>query len=167
MSRCKKPRKAYRPRPVVANTMGLVLHNVAKPAPADRAEVLRVLHFAHKAMREGVATEFQWSILAGAVDVSKAIERQGIVRGLGEHLASAEAALQGIYNRAMHTGSWRPTALYYQELDHIQTFVDLHEFQINQLGRQEFLAAIDQAQRSVINQGHTVTVANDLERLAA
>lgn len=167
MSRNHKPRKPYRPRQIAINTLEIALHRAAKPAPADRAEVLAILRLAAKALREGVATELQWSIVAGGVDVAKAIERQGIVRGLAGHLASAETALQAIYERAMATGTWKPTALHYYELDAMQTFVDLHVFQVNQLGRAEFLAAIDDAQRQVRRSGHTATVVRDVERMAA
>lgn len=168
MSRSHKPRKAYRPRQIAVNTLEIALHRAAKPAPADRGEVLGILIQAAKALREGVATEMQWSIIAGGVDVAKAIEQQGIVRGLAGHLASAEASLQAIYDRAMATGTWKPTALHYYELDAVQTFVDLHVFQVNQLGRAEFLAAIDHATNQVRANGNKVTlVKGGLQGVAA
>lgn len=167
MSRNRKPRKPYRPRQIALNTLELALHHAAKPAPADRQEVLNVLRQAATALREGVATEHQWSIVAGGVTVAKAIERQGVVRGLSGYMASAEEALQTIYNRALVTGTWKPTSLWFHELDAVQTFVDLHAFQVNQLGRAEFLAAIDAAQKDTIAQGHTATVVRNLERMAA
>lgn len=169
MSRSKKPRKAYRPRPIAVNTLDLALHHAAKPAAADRAEVLGMLRRAIQALREGVATEHQWSIAAGAVTVALAIERHGIVRGLLEHLKSAEQHLQDIYDRALRTGGgrWVRVTLYYQELDALQTFMELHTFQVEQLGRAELLAAIDAAKKDTIANGHTATVVHDLERMAA
>lgn len=169
MSRNKKPRKAYRPRSIAVNTLDLALHHAAKPAAGDRAEVLGVLRRAIQALREGVATEHQWSIAAGAVTVALAIERHGIVRGLLEHLKSAEQHLQDIYDRALRAGGgrWVRVTLYYQELDALQTFLELHTFQVEQLGRAEFLAAIDAAQKDTIANGHTATVVHDLERMAA
>jgi hypothetical protein len=169
MASNKKPRKAYRPRPVTAHTMTLATHYAAKPAAADRKEVLDMLSSAIQALREGVATEHQWSIAAGSVTVALAIERQGIVRGLLGHLKTAEQSLQDIYDRALRTGGgrWVRVTLYYQELDALQTFLDLHAFQVRQLGRAEFLAAIDAAQKDTIAKGHTATLAHDLERMAA
>jgi hypothetical protein len=169
MSANKKPRKAYRPRPVTAHTMQLAKHYAAKPAAADRAQVLCELHKAIQALREGVATEHQWSIAAGSVAVALAIEHQGIVRGLLGHLKTAELSLQDIYDRALRSGGgrWVRVTLYYQELDALQTFLDLHAFQVGQLGRAEFLAAIDAAQKDTIAQGFTRTVVHDLERMAA
>lgn len=167
MSRSHKPRKAYRPRLIALNTLEIALHRAAKPAAADREEVLNMLRQAAQALREGVATELQWSIIAGAVDEAKAIEHQGIVRGLSEHLNTATQALQAVYDRAMASGQWKPTALHYYELDAVQTFVDLHTFQVNQLGRAEFLAAIDAAQAHIKANGDKVTLVRDFHALQA
>lgn len=169
MASNKKPRKAYRPRPVTAHTMTLATHFAAKPAAADCKEVLDMLHSAIKALREGVATEHQWSIAAGAVQVSMAVERQGIVRGLQEHLQSADECLQEIYDRALRAGGghWVRVTLYYQELDALQTFQELHAFQMAQLGRAEFLAAVDVAQKKIKAQGNRPAVIREAERMAA
>lgn len=169
MSRNKPPRKAYRPRTVTAHTMTLALHYAAKPAAADRDEVLAMLGKALQALREGVATEHQWSIAAGSVTVALAIERRGIVRGLLGHLQTAEQALQDIYDRALRTGCgrWARVSLYYQELDALHTFLDLHTFQVHQLGRAEFLAAISAAHKATIAQGYTATLMREPEGMAA
>lgn len=169
MSRSKKPRKAYRPRQIAVNTLELALHRAAKPAATDRAEVLGVLRKAIQALREGVATEHQWSIAAGAVTVALAIERHGVVRGLREHLKSAERHLQDVHDRALRNGGgrWVQVTLYYQELDALQTFMELHAFQVEQLGRAEFIAAIDAAEKDTIAQGFAPVVVHNIERMAA
>ena len=171
MSRNKKPRKAYRPKAVTADTLGLALHFAAKPNKQDRDEVLGLLHGAIKALREGVATELDWAVAAGSVTVAQAIERQGIVRGLHEHIATTEKALQAIYDRAMRTGGgrWMRTPLWFNEMDALANFLEIHTFQVDQLGRKEILAAIDEAQKQTIAQGHTATLAQniDAERMAA
>ncbi len=167
MSRNKKPRKPYRPRHIAVNTLELAMHHAAKPTQEDLRDVLQPVQQAVKALREGLATEGQWSVVAGAVQTGLAIERQGIVRGLQAHLASADAALQAIYRRAKTSQAWRPTALYYQELEALQTFVKLHSFQIHQLGRREFIQAINQAERQVKKDGHVPTLATSVEQLQA
>lgn len=167
MSRNKKPRKAYRPRQIVVNTLEVALHNAAKPARSDRAEVLGLLGKSIQALCAGVATEHDWSIAAGSVSVAKAVENQGIVRGLQEHLDSAERALQAIYDRCRTHTMWLRPTLTIQEVDALRLLQELHTFQLENLGRAEFLAAIDAAHHTSIQQGHTVTLARDLERLAA
>lgn len=169
MANNKKPRKPYRPRQIAANPLAIALHNAAKPSADDRAEVLGILRQAVKALREGVATEHQWSIAAGSVTVALAIERQGVVRGLQEHLKHIERTLQDIYDRAMRLGDgrWLRVTLWFNEIDALNDLVDFHTFQLDQLGRAEFLKAVDAAQKETIAQGHTVAVVRDLERMAA
>lgn len=158
MSGNKKPRKAYRPRQIAINTLEIALHQAAKPTQADLRAVIQPVEQCVRALREGVATEGQWAIVAGAVQMALSIERQGIVRGLIEHLQTTEQALQTIYRRAMASGQWKATALYYQELDALQAFTHLHKFQIAQLGRREFVTAINGAERKVRKDGHVPTL---------
>lgn len=167
MSRSKKPRKAYRPRQIAVNTLDLALHRAAKPAREDRAEVLDKLNAAVKALCTGVATEMDWSVAAGAVAVAMAVERQGIVRGLQEHLDSAEQVLQAIHDRCRLPMMWLRPTLTLPEVDAVRLLAELHTFQIEQLGRAEFLAAIDAATKETLAQGHQATVVRDLDRMAA
>jgi hypothetical protein len=169
MANNKKPRKPYKPRQIIVNTLDVAMHRAAKPAKEDRAEVLASLRTAVKALREGVATELQWSIAAGCLAVSLAIEKQGKVRGLQEHLESIEQALQDIYDRALLAGGgrWIRVTLRFNEIEALNLLVDLQRFQLDQLGRAEFIAAVDAAQKDTIAQGHTVAVVHDLERMAA
>jgi hypothetical protein len=167
MSRNKKPRKAYRPRHIAVNTLDLALHRAGKPAREDRAEVLAKIDAAVRALCTGVATEMDWSVAAGAVAVALAVERQGIVRGLQEHLDSAEQALQAIYDRCRMPRMWLRPTLTIQEVDAVRLLAELHTFQVEQLGRAEFIAAINAATKETIAQGHQATVVHDLERMAA
>lgn len=172
MSRNAKPRKAYRPRPVTRHTLAVAIDGAAKPAADDRAQVIAPVAQAIRALREGVATQMQWSIASGALSVAMAIERQGVVRGLLGHLQAAGTALQAIYDRAIRTGGgrWVRVTLYGSEIEDLQLLLELHTYQINQLGRAEFLAVIAAAEKDVLAQGHTAFVVTDLtqiERIAA
>jgi len=167
MSRSQRPRKAYRPRHVAVNTMAIAIDGASKIRKADLDQVLAELRSAFKALREGVATQLQWSILAGSVDVAKAIERQGVVCKLHDYLVRADEALLAIYNRANTLHGWYPTALYFDELDAVDTFVDLHAFQLRQLGLAEYLAAVESTSNRLRGNGGQVTIVRDFERLAA
>lgn len=92
---------------------------------------------AMRALREGVATEQQWSIAAGGVTLALAIDRRGIVPGLRGHIKAAEQALQDIHARALRTGRgrWVRVTLDLNELDALQTFMDLHAMQVRKLER--------------------------------
>lgn len=155
----RQPRKPrWRP---TGDVMALAISRAAKPPQSDIDQVMEVVHSAHKALREGVAAEYQWSVLSGCLDVALAIERQGVVRGLQEHLASAQAALQSIYNRATAGTEWRPTALHFHELDAVREFVGLHAMQLRHLGRAEYLRAITSAQGAVRSRGERATVVKE------
>lgn len=169
MTTNKRPRKAYRPRPVTAHTMTLAMHFAAKPSEEDRNDVLGMLSTAIQALREGVATERQWAIAAGAVTVALAIERKGIVRGLMEHLVTAGNALEAIHARALRAGGgrWIRVTLYFYEIEALNDLLWLHKLQLSKLGRTEFLAAIDTAQKRVVIDGGTATVVTEMKRLAA
>lgn len=127
------------------NVMSLVLHKVTRLTAHELGHVLGPIETSMTALREGVASELQWSILASAVEIALAVEDKGAVRGLRGHLEAAERALQGIKLRAMTTGEWRPTALYYQELDDVKAAVELHRFQLEQLSSAEAIKALDLA----------------------
>lgn len=128
--------------------------------PPELAKTLAPLRAATQALREGVATELEWSIVASSIYVAQAIEQQGVVRGLGEHFRSAEVALHGIEQRAMASGEWKATALYYQELDHINTAVDLHEFQLMRLSYSEVSRAVNKATGEIRStSGRIITLA--------
>lgn len=149
-------RKPRRPRWLPTDTLQLASRRVAKLSASEIADVMQPLKAAFQALRQGVATEWQWNIVASAINCAQAIEAQGVVKGLHEHLHAAELALQGIQRRAMATREWRPTALYYLELDSIRDAVDLHEFQLRQLSHGEAMRAIAYAEAEVRSTGGRV-----------
>lgn len=144
--------------PRVVNTLEIAINGAAKIHDQDVKELLSAVDAAWKALREGVATRHQWSILAGSLDVAKAIERQGVMRGAFEHLNSADEALKSIYKRANTVDSWKPTALYFKELDDILAFISLHAQQVRSLSRSEFDQAINSAAGQIRSNGGRVTV---------
>jgi len=150
--------KPRRPRWLpTGHTMALALNLAAKPDPADIEQILQAITDAVRALREGVASEHQWSIAAGSVDVARAIERQGVVRGLHESLASADSTLKAIRTRALSTGRWTPTALNFSEIDDMQAFIGLHAFQTRRLSRAEYRRAIDSATGEIRGSGSHLT----------
>ena len=161
-------RKTRRIRwPATGDTMWLASYHASKLSAGDVDEVMGPLQTAFTALREGVASEWHWSLAASAVNTAKAIEQQGVVRGLHEHLQAADLALASIYKRAMKDAGWKATALYYLELDAITTAVELHEYQLKQLSRGEMLRAIALAQAEVKSSGGRVLQAGNLTRAEA
>lgn len=161
-----RPRR--RERHVYINVVDLAIDRATLLTPAEIEQIIDPLRAAMRALREGVATETDWSFAASAVNVAKAIEHQGVVRGLSEHLHVAELALQGIQARAMSSSEWQPTALYYQELDTLTNLVELHVFQLQQLSFGEFRRALVSAVDEVRSTGgRVINVAPAAPRMAA
>jgi len=140
----------------VVDTITTAIRGAAKLTKPEVAFMMGPLRAAHKALREGVATDLEWCHLAHAMNVAMAIERRGVVRGIKDHIHSAEVALAAIQDRASATGTWKPTALHWYELDDIASAVDLHEFQLSQLSRSEFNAAVIHATNEVRSTGGRV-----------
>jgi len=159
MTANKRPTKRYRPRRITRHTLAVAMEGAAKPAAADRRQILAKLIESLNAFRMGKAGEYDWSVLAGSLTLSQCIEKIGVVRGLSEHLATTERVLNAIQSRALQSGRWAPVTLYGPEIEQLRLFVeDLHAFQLEQLGRAEFLAAIDSATATIKRAGDRVRV---------
>ena len=136
------------------NTFDIALFRATKLMPDEIASRMDPLREAMHALREGRATELQWLCLASAVTVSLSIEAKGVVRGLREHLNSADLALVAIEKRARKTpDTWTPTALYFNELDSVTTFLELFEFQLQNLSAKEYDQAWNHAKAETIRTG--------------
>ena len=165
MNGLRKPRRVR--YPAICNTLEIVKSAVAKPPKHDVDDVMRIMTAAGKAMREGVATEMHWSILAGGVSMAQAIERKGVVRGMTEHWDSTEQALDTIFKRAHSTGAWKSPTLYFNEIDLITEFINLHKFQVRRLSRGEYRDAIASAGGQIRASGCTVNFERDLAGVSA
>lgn len=159
MTANKRPAKRYRPRRVTRHTLAVAIDGAAKPAAADRRQILAKLTESLHAFRTARATQYDWSVMAGAVVLAQCIEKMGVIRGLQEHLTTTETILYGIRARAMQSGQWVSPTLHGPEIEQLDFFLeDLHSFQLEQLSRSEFLSAIDSATVAVKRSGYSVTV---------
>ena len=132
----------------------------------DAEEIKRVIdpmRRAADALRTGVATFTDWLCLASAVNISQAIERQGVVRGLGAELAKCEAAVQAIGDRTGDTETtWKSPTLYAAEITALAELVRWHKFQLQQLSYKEYAQARDYAIARVRSSGGRAFNARDL-----
>ena len=107
------------------------------------------------ALRSGVGELLHWHVMASTLCVALAIEAQGVVRGLGEHLEAAQDALDAIEARALKGDpqGWARTPLYWREIDALDTFMDLHQYPLEQLSYGEYREACRQAVARVRSAG--------------
>lgn len=157
----KRPR---RPRwPASINTLGRAYTRAARLTRAEVAQIMATVRPAATHVLAGAGTHADWLALAGACTLAQAIEAQGIVRGLHEHLAATEAALDAVLARAWPDhdaptpGPWRPAALRYDERDAIDCFVsDILPFQLGALSAGELAEATRRAEVRIRAEGGVV-----------
>lgn len=157
----RKPRLVYSNPFVVARNMATAL------TPAELASITRPLRAAFGLMRRAEARRDDWCILASSLIMASNIERQGVVRGLHEHLHAADRALAAVEARAASAGTWRAPTLYFNEIEAIDTFIDLHIFQIRQLSYGEFKAAYRTTEGQARTRGATVVKWDGVAEVAA
>jgi hypothetical protein len=147
----RKPRRIRWPKSV--NTFDIALFRATKLLPDEIAARMGPLQDSMQAMRQAKATEQQWICMASAVTVSLSIEHKGVVRGLIEHLTTADTTLLNIRKRCTDQGGWTPTALYFYELEALDTYIDLFEFQLKNLSAKEYDQAFQHAKAETIRVG--------------
>lgn len=147
--------KAHKTCKVAAHPLALALFGVAKPKKSDIKRICSVLEDAFTAMRQSVATIGHWAVLGGAVDVAKAIERQGVVKGFIGHIQLTEQALASIYTRCNQPGAWRTTVLQFDEMDALDAFIWLHKLQLEQLSNAEYLQSCTKAANQINGGGES------------
>lgn len=165
MTHGRKPRQ----RREMRSPFVTALMRATKHTPEELASIMGPMRACLKAVREGVATQLQFEVLQSSMVIAEAIEHSGIVRGLADHIASALQACSAIEARALTSGAWRQTALYFQELDALATAVDLYEYQLQQLSAGELHRIVQQTMtRTACSGGNVVRVSEtDLALMAA
>ncbi len=165
MTHGRKPRQRHEMR----SPFFTALMRATKHTPEELASIMDPMRACLKAVREGVATQLQFEVLQSSMVIAEAIEHSGIVRGLADHIASALQACSAIEARALTSGAWRQTALYFQELDALATAVDLHEYQLQQLSASELHRIVQQTMaRTASSGGNVVRISEtDLALMAA
>ena len=100
-------RAARKPRTVYADPMRVARNIATTLTPAELAQISVPVRAAFDRLRKGAATSNDWRVLAGSLMIARNIERQGVVRGLAEHLDSADRALVSVARASTATSARR------------------------------------------------------------
>lgn len=140
--------KVYK-RPVMLNPMDLVKSRVGLVTQAECDAIMDPVHKSHKAMREGVATQWDWCNLCTVVNTGLSIEKTAL-KGVRGHLEAAYVALDLVGNRATaDDGTWHGTPLYFAELDAIRDAIDIFPQQLRLISFAEYQRAMRLAEKQV------------------
>lgn len=162
-----RKRSRYRPRTVAVNTLQLAIAGASRYTEAEIAETIQPARELARAFREGVATETQYHELRSMTTIALAIEGSGIIRGLQAHFLACIRALDALAARARAHGAWQPRALRFDELDAINTAVDLHEEQLRYLSASELHRIVRRLVDQARTAGDAVVVVNERPPAAA
>lgn len=136
----KYTRRTVRP---LHNPLIVARNQAACLTASELAEVLDPLRAAAARLRQGIASEDDHAMLTGSIMMAQSIEQQGVVRGLAGHLADIARALATVGARASEGRAWFAPTLYFHEIEAVQLFLELHEFQLRQLSFREFRRALN------------------------
>lgn len=149
MPATKKPRKKYRPRPVLLNTMEFVKESIKPPAEHDSYVVDWSLknHIAFEALMQGQATRDHLNTLVAARNICEAITVT--MKGLDPDgtLVRSEAALIDICDRA---NAGKGTAMRAAEMQALRDLMASHDELLKCVNVKQFEAALAYAKREVV-----------------
>jgi|GEM_PF-966401 len=116
--------------------------------------VIKPLQRSVDALRTRTATFDDWLRVASVINIARAIERQGVVRGLAAELDRCRAEAQAIGDRTGDDdATWQSPTLYATEIAALQDLVRWHKFQMQQLSYSEYSKARDYAVAKVRSSG--------------
>lgn len=115
------------------------LHSLLTPQEVQ--ETMHPLRTGFDLMRARAATEDHYVVVYTIFRIAQEIEKQGVVRGLAEHIHAALQACDTYHGRCMQTGTWAAQELEFAELDAMANLIELHEFQLKQLTAAELHAS--------------------------
>jgi hypothetical protein len=126
MPRSKKPRKAYRPRPVLDDPTEAVIAMAGLLPQRQRLDLIQPVEQAFDAMRRGVGGWASWCALADAMNVAEALASIGIASDRVPELKAAQAVLHAVHGRVQAGGGW---TLRGPEIAQLEFGVDIHRIQ--------------------------------------
>lgn len=143
MSRCKPPRKKYRPRPVLANANARAMNAVTKLTAEEIEQACGALESAFTLFGlEKRDQAQQWAIMADAMNVAEALADERICSDVAsrETIAQAQTALARLHRQQQVLGSW---AMWDDDRKALLAGIELHRIQLSACDYAEYRRAID------------------------
>ena len=141
MGRTAKPRKQYRPRPVIFNNIAHTIESAQVLRRDSVAKVIACLKIARSDLLKG-DMEQGWRAVVDALNVAQQLAAIGICSDddSRDAISRAHIALAKVYDRFTKTGS---ATLYAAEVTAIDAAIERHEIQLNYCSRREYDMAIE------------------------
>lgn len=143
----------------------VALKNATALTKTEVAQIMVNPRASANALLAGHGTRMQWACICTALNMSRAIEDGGVVRGLAAHLDDIERALNAIGKRAGDSATpptWMAPALWSAEREAVRLLITLHAQQLASLSYLEYQTAWRLAVSRVQSSGGEVTSTNEL-----
>lgn len=149
MAANKKPRKAYRPKPVRVDPVGYVLTGML-PLEKVGSELIRlrlVNHGALAALTQGRATNEDFNLLISALNVTEALMMQELGAEYSPELKAGQDALRAIGERFKKIKRF---VLRAEEMKALNLAMDVHDAQLE-------ICTVSQIERAILTVRRVVT----------
>lgn len=145
-------------QPVRADNFAIAAHNALAFNAQEIEGINGHMKRHYDALRQGRAARTSFAGICTYCELGLAIERMGVVRGLGEQLKKAEDTLRTIKARCDLPSGWRPPVLNWQEMAILDELRTMHLFQLRQLSYAEYKRAWEMMVCQVEKEGDTFLV---------
>lgn len=142
MPASKRPRKAYRPRPVLANAATRAMNTCTRLTADEVAQAQDPLDEAFDSLDAGTGSAEQWAIVVDAMNVAEALAAERICsdEASRQTIAAAQQALARLHRQHQVLGSW---VLWPEDRVALADGVELHRLQLSLCAYSEYRRAID------------------------
>jgi hypothetical protein len=146
MGTTKKPRRKYRPKPVLVNPLGYVLESMTRVADLTFPLVdLKIKnHMAMVALLRGDATKYDMDVLIAMSNITEALWRMGFGTEYQNVCIDGRYAILSIIDRAQQHGRFTPRG---PEITMLNTLMELHDAQMEIITVKDMEKAITLAKK--------------------
>ena len=142
MPSSRKPRKAYRPRIINAVAHVAAMNAVTVLTDDEREQACRSVEHALDCFETGIEPEFQWAVMADALNVAEALSEIGIC----SDTESRQTIMHGQHALASLHGIWSTTP---GDSHDLARAIEMHRIQLGLCDYSEYRRAIDLVTRRV------------------
>lgn len=144
MGRTARPRRAYRPRAIDPDPMGLAMTKVAKLLPQQLAPMQAKLKAALHHFQYGPTTHEDWAVLAGALNAAEELAKRSIANDHAPTFLQGQQVLADVWQRHKTRQSW---TLKGRELSALADAIFVHGIQLQHCSQGELSAAYEAVAR--------------------
>jgi len=146
MATNKKPRKKYKPKPVLVDPLGYVLEGVSLVDPAEVTNIALKNSSAMSALLRGHATKKDMDVLIGMSNITEALVRMGFGEDCVEVAVAGREAILSIIWRAVKVLKFVPKG---EEIKALNALLELHDAQFEVITLNDLDSAIKRAKAHI------------------